>query len=127
MSTGSCPAGQRQRGRGAPARGEHRGRAAASVRARRPDLEDELGRLLGDGFDVHAALGRADEHGAAGGAVHQDRKVLLRGNVEGLGDHDLKRGGGGGGGGDAHGGNTSRTKRTDGGASRLGTAVATPS
>ena len=39
------------------------------------DVLDLLGRVVGDGFDVHAAFGRDDEGDAAIGAVDQQRAV----------------------------------------------------
>jgi len=43
--------------------------------------------LLGDGLDVHAALGAGNQNRATGGAVHEDGEVELAGDVQGLGHH----------------------------------------
>jgi len=50
-------------------------------------LEDQVRGLLGNGLNVHATLGAGNEHGATGGAVHEDGKVELASNVQSLGHH----------------------------------------
>ena len=51
-------------------------------------LEDELRGLLGDSLNVHTPLRAGHHHGASGGAVHQNGKVNLAGDVKSLGHHD---------------------------------------
>ena len=47
---------------------------------------DLLGRVMGDGLDVHAALGRDDEGDAAGDAIDEQRQVEFLGDVGTVGD-----------------------------------------
>ena len=44
-------------------------------------FEDQLGRLGGDLFDVHAALAGGHQHGAAARAIDHDAQVQLAGDV----------------------------------------------
>ena len=45
-----------------------------------------------DGFDVDTALGGADDHGALGGAVHEDCEVVFSTEVEFFADVDCVAG-----------------------------------
>ena len=54
------------------------------------ELADDLFRgVVGDVLDAHAAFGRRHDHRTAGRAVHQDREVVLVGDVDRFGDHHL--------------------------------------
>ena len=55
-------------------------------------FEDQLGRFLGDFFDVHAAGAASHEHGQAGGAVDDDAEVQLAGDVAAGFDEDAADG-----------------------------------
>ena len=52
--------------------------------------EDSVGGFLGNFFDVHAAVGGADQDWAVEGAIHEHGEVSFAFNVEGMGDHDLQ-------------------------------------
>ena len=43
---------------------------------------------MGDGLDVHAALGGGDDHGARGGAVEEDREIVFFLNIARDGEVD---------------------------------------
>ena len=52
---------------------------------------DQVGGVVGDGLDVHAALRRRNEHGAVVRAVEQDGEVQLAVEVDALVDENLER------------------------------------
>ena len=47
---------------------------------------DLLGRVVGDGFDVHAALCRDDEGDLPGGAIDQQREIEFARDIDAVGD-----------------------------------------
>ena len=54
-----------------------------------PGFLDRVRILCGDLLDLHAALGTGHHHRAALGAIDDDAEVILLGDVDGLGEHDL--------------------------------------
>ena len=52
------------------------------------DLEEFFRRVVGDGLDVHAALGGGDDHGLGGRAVEEDGEIVFLLNVARDGEVD---------------------------------------
>ena len=51
-------------------------------------LENQLGRFLGDFFDLHAAFGADHQHGFGRGAIEHDAQVQLASDIAACFDED---------------------------------------